>query len=152
MGSLTETPVPTLLVGLHRDAFGGRLTLRRGTVSKRFDWRAGAPVTVASRLPAEKLCEILAADGALGSEARTQVEQTVAARGCSELQALATLGLTTPRTVVLALAEQLRRSLRECLDWREGEFRVEPDAAVGSAPALPLDLLDLVHAEVANDI
>jgi tetratricopeptide (TPR) repeat protein len=150
MGSLAETPVPALLVGLHRDAFGGRLTLRRGRVSKRFDWRAGAPVTVASRLPAEQLCEILAADGALRPEARSRVEQTVAARGCSELQALASLGLTTPRTVVLALAEQLRRSLRDCLTWREGEFGLEPDAAVGSAPTLPLDLLGLIHEEIAS--
>ena len=31
---------------------------------------SAAPVTVASRLPAEKLCEILAADGELGPEAR----------------------------------------------------------------------------------
>ncbi|MEN8161205.1 MAG: J domain-containing protein [Myxococcota bacterium] len=150
MGSLAETPLPTLLVGLHRDAFDGRLTLHRGTVSKRFEWRAGAPVTVSSRLPAEKLCEILAADGALTLQTRTQVEQTVAVRRCSELQALASLGLTTPRTVVLALAEQLRRSLRDCLGWREGEFRLEPDAAVGSAPALPFDLLALVHEEIAN--
>jgi tetratricopeptide (TPR) repeat protein len=150
MGSLAETPLPALLVGLHRDGFGGVLSLRRGTVAKRFEWRAGVPVTVSSRLPAEKLSEILIAEGSLPPEARTRVEEAVAARGCSELQALASLNLSTPRAVVLGLAEQLRRSLRDCLQWREGEFRLEPDAATGSSPALPFDLLALVSEEIAS--
>jgi tetratricopeptide (TPR) repeat protein len=150
MGSFAKTPLPALLVGLHRDGFSGSLSLRRGTVAKRFEWRAGLPVTVSSRLPAEKLSAILIAEGSLPAESRTQVEQTVAARGCSELQALASLNLSTPRAVVLALAEQLRRSLRDCLTWREGEFRLEPEAATGSSPALPFDLLTLVSEEIAS--
>jgi tetratricopeptide (TPR) repeat protein len=119
-------------------------------VAKRFEWRGGVPVTVSSRLPAEKLCEILGAAGSLPPRARTQVEQKVAARGGSELQALASLGLSTPRAVVLALAEQLRRSLRDCLSWRDGEFRLEPNSSVGSSPALPFDLLALVSQEIAE--
>ena len=150
MGSLAEIPLPALLVGLHRDGFSGLLHLRRGTVTKRFEWRSGLPVTVSSRLPAEKLCEILVAEGSLAPEARSRVERTVAARGCSELQALASLALSTPRTVVLALTEQLRRSLRDCLRWREGEFRLEPHATAGSSPALPFDLLTLVTDEIAR--
>ena len=89
MGSLADTPLPALLIGLHRDEFSGVLSLRRGTVAKRFEWRSGVPVTVASRLAAEKLCEILTAEGSLPPKDRTRVEQTVTARGCSELQALA---------------------------------------------------------------
>jgi hypothetical protein len=150
MGSLAETPLPALLVGLHRDGYSGLLHLRRGTVTKRFEWRSGVPVTVSSRLPAERLCEILVAEGSLAPEARSQVERTVAARGCSELQALASLALSTPRAVVLALTEQLRRSLRDCLRWRDGEFRLEPQGTAGSSPALPFDLLAVVAKEIAR--
>ena len=150
MGSLFETPLPRLLVGLHRDAFSGLLTLRRGTLVKRFEWRGGAPVGVSSRLPAERLCEILAATGALEREARARAEQAVGARGCTELQALASLGLVAPRALLLALAEQLRRSLAECITWRDGEFRLEPQQAVSAAPSMPFDLLALVYEAVAT--
>jgi tetratricopeptide (TPR) repeat protein len=150
VGSLAETPLPALLVGLHRDAFSGGLVLSRGSLSKRFEWRRGVPVGVSSRLPAEKLCQILAESGALEREARARVEQWVVARGCSELQALAGLGGIAPRAVVLALAEQLRRSLGDCLGWRDGEFRLEPGEAPGAVPALPFDLLALVVEEVGR--
>jgi tetratricopeptide (TPR) repeat protein len=150
VASLFETPLPRLLVGLHRDAFSGLLTLRRGTLVKRFEWRGGAPVGVSSRLPAERLCEILAATGALEREARARAEQAVGARGCTELQALASLGLVAPRALLLALAEQLRRSLAECISWRDGEFRLEPQQAVSAAPDLPFDLLTLVYEAVAT--
>src|SRR5262245_66526165 len=97
MGSLAQTPLPALLVGLHRDAFSGGLTLSRGNVLKRFEWRRGAPVGVGSRLPSEKLCQILADRGVLEREARARVEQLVVARGCSELQALAGAAGVAPR-------------------------------------------------------
>jgi len=150
MGTLRETPLPALLVGLQRDAFSGVLVLARGPLEKRFAWRRGAPVGVASRLPAERLSEILAAEGALAPEAVARVAQAVAARGCTELQALASVGGVAPRVLVLALAEQLRRSLGDCLGWREGEFRLEPDATPRAAAALPFDLLALVADEVAR--
>ena len=150
MGTLRETPLPALLVGLQRDAFSGALVLARGPLEKRFAWRRGAPVGVASRLPAERLSEILAAEGALAPEARARVEQAVAARGCTELHALASVGGVAPRALVLALAEQLRRSLGDCLGWREGEFRLEPDETPRAAAALPFDLLALVADEVAR--
>jgi tetratricopeptide (TPR) repeat protein len=149
MGSLAETPLPALLVGLHRDAFSGRLVLRRAALSKSFEWRRGLPVGVDSPLAAEKLGQILVEQRALDAGARARLEQLIVARGCSELQALAGLRGVSPRAVVLALAEQLRRALRDCLGWRDGAFELEPGEA-GSAPALPFDLLALVAEEVAR--
>jgi len=150
VGLLSETPLPGLLVGLHRDAFTGVLMLRRDTLVKRFEWRGGSVVGVSSRLAAERLSEILAEQGALEREARARVEQFVNARGCTELQALAQLAVVPPRSLVLALAEQLRRSLSDCLAWREGEFRLEPRDALGVASALPFDLLALVFGAVGR--
>ena len=143
MGSFREKPLPALLVGLQRDSWSGGLVLSRGEQVKRIEWRRGAPVGVRSRLAGEQLCEILAAGGALTREARTRVEQVVATRAVSELQALASAGGVAPRALVLALAEQLRRSLGDCLGWREGAFRLEPGELAGT-PALPFDLLALV--------
>ena len=150
MGSLAETPLPALLTGLHRDAFTGELVLSREALVKRFEWRGGSLVGVSSRLAAERLCEILAAAGALEREARARVEQRVRERGCTELQALAQLGAVPPRALLLALAEQLRRSLVSCLDWRNGAFRLEPGDALGVAPALPFDLLALLFEVVGQ--
>jgi tetratricopeptide (TPR) repeat protein len=151
VGSLRDTPLPRLLVSLQRDGFTGRLVLRRDALEKRFEWRRGAPVGVSSPLAAEQLCEILARDGALAPEARQRVEQTLAERGGSELQALASLGRLAPRTLLVALAEQLRRSLADCLRWRAGDYTLEPQPAAGATPALPFDLLAEIVAALASD-
>jgi tetratricopeptide (TPR) repeat protein len=139
VGSLLETPLPRLLVGLHRDGFTGHLTLCSESVSRRFEWRAGLPVSVSSRLPAESLTEILSGSGALEAEQRRRVAAAMSERGLSELQAVAGLGSVAPRALLLALAEQLRRALLGCLAWRSGSFQLEPREAAGAAPALPFD-------------
>jgi tetratricopeptide (TPR) repeat protein len=149
VGSLFETPLPRLLVGLHRDGFTGQLTLASESLSRRFDWRAGRPVGVHSRLPAESLIEIAAQSGALDAAQKTRVKDTMRERGCSELQALAALGGVQPRALLLALAEQLRRALLASLGWRSGSFSFEVRAAAGAAPALPFDFLALLFEGTA---
>jgi tetratricopeptide (TPR) repeat protein len=141
VGSLDQTPLPLLLVGLHRDGFTGRLTLSREAVTRKFEWRAGLPVSVVSRLPAESLAEILGRAGALGAAQKARVAEVVAEHGASELQAIARLGAVAPKALLLALAEQLRRALLASLGWRSGSFHFEPRAAAGAAPALPLDFM-----------
>ncbi len=149
MGSLFETPLPRLLVGLHRDGFTGHLTLSCDSVQRRFEWRAGRPVSVSSRVPAESLCKLLARDGTLEEGMEARVAELVAERGCSELQALAGLGTVAPKALLLALAEQLRRALLGSLAWRSGEFMFEPREAMGAAPALPLDWLAVLFEGTA---
>ncbi len=149
MPTFREKPLPALLVGLQRDSWSGGLVLTRGPQAKRIEWRRGAPVGVRSKVPGEQLGEILVTGGALSREARARVDQVVETRGVSELQALASAGVS-PRALVLALAEQLRRGLGECLGWREGGFRLEPGETGSAAPALPFDLLALVAEEVGR--
>ena len=144
MGSLLETPLPRLLVRLHREGFGGRLRITRQAVERRFEWRAGRPVSVESRIPIESLCEILARDGALERGLAPRVAETMRARGATELQALASLGAVAPRALVLAIAEQLRRTLLACVRGRSGDFHLEPEADRRAAPALPFDLLGVL--------
>jgi tetratricopeptide (TPR) repeat protein len=149
VGSLHQTPLPLLLVGLHRDGFTGRLTLSSDAVTRQFEWRAGLPVSIASRLPAESLAEILVRAGALDAAQKGRVAQIVAERGASELQAIAGLGAVAPKALLLALAEQLRRALLASLGWRSGSFSFEPREAVGAAPALPLDFMAVLFEGTA---
>jgi tetratricopeptide (TPR) repeat protein len=149
VGSLFETPLPRLLVGLHRDGFTGQLTLASESMSRRFDWRAGQPVGVASRLPAESLIEIVAKAGALDAGQKTRVADAMRERGSSELQALAALGSVPPRALLAALAEQLRRALLASLGWRSGSFSFELRESAGPAPALPFDFLAVLFEGTA---
>jgi tetratricopeptide (TPR) repeat protein len=149
VGSLFETPLPRLLIGLHRDGFTGQLTLASESMSRRFDWRAGLPVGVSSRLPAESLIEIVAQGGALDAAQKTRATDAMRERGASELQALAALGSVPPRALVLALAEQLRRALLASLGWRSGSFTFEVREAAGAAPALPFDFLAVLFEGTA---
>jgi tetratricopeptide (TPR) repeat protein len=146
---LLETPLPRLLIRLHRDAFSGRLSVARQAVERHFEWRAGRLVGVESRIPNESLCEILVRSGSIEPALSTRVGETVRSRGCGELQALASLGAVAPRALVLALAEQLRRTLLACLRGRSGDYRLEWRDAAGAAPALPFDLLSVVHEGVS---
>ena len=144
MASLLETPLPRLLVWLHRDGFSGRLSVSRQAVERHFEWRAGRPVGVESCIPNESLCEILVRAGALERRLAERVGEARRARGCTELQALASLGSVAPRALVLALAEQLRSTLLACLRGRSGDYRLEPRDDARSAPALPFDLLSVL--------
>jgi tetratricopeptide (TPR) repeat protein len=146
---LLDTPLPRLLVRLHRDGFSGRLSVSRQAVERHFEWRAGGLVSVESRIPNESLCEILVRDGSLEPALSARVSELVRSRGCSELQALAGLGTVAPRALLLALAEQLRSTLLACLRGRSGDYRLEWREAVGTAPALPFDLLRVVHEGVS---
>jgi curved DNA-binding protein CbpA len=149
VGSLFETPLPRLLVGLHRDGFTGHLTLSSESLSRRFDWRGGRPVGVSSRLPAESLVEILAKSGGLDAAQKGRVADAMRERGSTELQALAALGSVAPRALLAALGEQLRRALLASLSWRSGSFTFEVRDAAGAAPALPFDLLAVLFEGTA---
>jgi tetratricopeptide (TPR) repeat protein len=157
VSSLLDSPLPSLLVALHRDRFSGALTLAAESVTRRFEWRAGLPVGVTSSLSAESLTETLVRAGALPATERARVAEAMrarattelAARGASELAALGGLGVVAPRALLLGLAEQLRRTLLASLAARAVAVKLEPQPAEGSAPALPFDLLAVIFEGTA---
>lgn len=149
VGSLHQTPLPLLLVGLHRDGFTGQLALSSESVTRRFEWRGGLPVSVSSRLPAEALVEILVRAGALDPAQKARVAAIAEERGASELQAVASLGAVAPKALLLALAEQLTRALLGSLGWRSGNFSLEPREAMGAAPPLPFDFMAVLFSGTA---
>ncbi len=149
MGSLRQTPLPRLLIGLQRDRFTGTLELRVAGKQRRFDWRAGAPIGITSNAPLETLCGRLVQRGQLRAEDAKRVAERAKLPGSSrELGALAALKLVAPKTLLVALGELLRSALIACFRDPDGCFAMEPIAPAESAPALPLDLAEVAYAGI----
>ena len=55
MASLASTPLPRLLLDLHRERFSGWLTLERGSVTRRLQWAEGSPVRLESSVERDGL-------------------------------------------------------------------------------------------------
>jgi len=129
-GRLAETPLPRLLLDLHRSRFSGGLVLRRERVEKQLQFREGIPVFADSNLRAESLASQLLKSGTIGESDYARVVQRVEREGCKEGNAVLEMDLAPAREVFEALKEQVRRRLLECFGWEDGTFQVVP----GDAP------------------
>ncbi len=129
IGSLRETSLPKLVLGLHRDGFEGLLELRRQHVEKRFWFRGGAPVAAESNVVSESLGIQLLDAGRIDRAAYARVVEAVRNGARKEGAALLALRLVTPRELFEALREQVRRRLLECFAWPDGLFRIDRDGA-----------------------
>ena len=129
IGSLRETSLPKLVLGLHRDGFEGTLELRRQHVEKRFWFRGGDPVAAESNVVSESLGIQLLDAGRIDRAAYARVVEAVRSGAQKEGAALLTLRLVTPRELFEALREQVRHRLVECFAWPDGLFRVNRDGA-----------------------
>ena len=151
MGSLQQTPLARLLLGLHRDGFSGPLTLRQGSVTKRVTWHRGAPVGVESNAPDEDLVSVLVSEGIVGATDRNEIALCMQERGWDALRAVAALQKAAPKDLVIGLAAQIRRALVSCFAWDDGEFQMDfVEAEAEDAPALPLDVLAVLHTGIAT--
>ena len=150
VGSLQQTPLPLLLLGLHRDGFTGPLTLRQGDRSKCVRWQQGNPVGLTSSLAGEDLVSTLVRAGQLSDEEAAAVLACMQERGWDELRSVAALGKVPPRELVGGLANQIHHALVECFGWDDGEFQMDFEAQAEAAPALPVDVVQLVHAGIAR--
>ena len=148
MDSLETTPLADLLLGLHGDDFSGELVLVRGNVRKRVRWTSGAPVGLHSTARGESLAAVLIERELLTAADAQGLSATDDPGG--ELAEIARLRQVAPKELVLALAEQLRRALLGCFEWRGGEFETHASDEGGAAPALPFDLVAVVHEGIAQ--
>jgi tetratricopeptide (TPR) repeat protein len=135
-GRLEDLALPRLLLELHRQGFGGTLTLSRDRVGKRFLLQEGVPVFAESTLPSESLGVQLMDSGAISREDYSKVVAYVQRHRCKEGKALLDLGLLDAKGLFLALKEQVRLRVIECFGWPQGEFFLDPSTAP-SADAQP---------------
>jgi len=125
-GRLEETPLPRLLLDLHRARFEGTLELRRERMQKSFLFQEGVPVFAESNLASETLGVQLMDAGKLSRDDHAKVSRHVTQQRCREGKALLDLGLIEPKVLFLALKDQVRQRIVDCFGWPQGIFKVVP--------------------------
>jgi hypothetical protein len=148
VGNLSETPLAPLLLSLARDRFEGWLTLERPGLVRRFRWKKGALVQLASDRPEDSLAALLSARGQLSPAQSAALPKKLEEKSGNELAALAALGVS-PKELLLGIAGSLERALVDCLAWTSGSFAMSYEPAPGNAPIVPLSLPAIVYGAVA---
>ncbi|HEU4431713.1 MAG TPA: DnaJ domain-containing protein [Myxococcota bacterium] len=148
MGNLAETPLAPLLLSLARDQFEGWLTLERPGLARRFRWKKGAPVQLASERAEDGVAALLTARGQLSAPQLAALPKKLEEKAGNEVAALAALGVA-PKELLLGLAGSLERALADCLRWTNGTFTLAFEPAPGNAPILPLSLPALVFEAIS---
>lgn len=130
-GTLLEMPLARLLLALYREGFDGTLRLSRERLQKSFVLQEGVPIFAESNLASETLGVQLMDAGKLTHEDHVRVSKHMEEQGCREGTALLDLGLIEPRTLFLALKEQVRVRLLDCFGWRDGSYELEATETPG---------------------
>ena len=146
-GRLSDTPLPRLLLALHRQRFQGELRVSGPRAEKRFVFVKGSPVVAESNLASETLGMQLVEQGVITRPQYDDVCAEMQRRGSREGVALLALKLITPKDLFQALKEQVRRRLIESFGWPDGEFALDPDVDPGEdVQPFRVDPIDLVLA------
>ena len=124
-GELDQIPLPRILIALSQARFDGCLRLRRDRTEKTFLFQRGAPISAESNLAGETLGLQLVDSGRLGREDHHRVSRYVAERKVKEGVAMLELGLLDPKSLFLALKEQVRLRLVDCFGWSRGSYEIE---------------------------
>ena len=132
-GRLEEISLPRLLIDLHRAKFNGRVELGRQRVEHTFLFASGDAIGCESSANKKGLCDQLVAAGTIALLDRDRAISLVESKGCQEASALLELGLLDPRGLVLALRDQLRNRLIDCIGWPKGAFSLDAGAPPSEA-------------------
>lgn len=128
-GDVQETPLPRLLLDLYRARFDGSVTLTRERAEKTFLFQQGVPIFAESNLASETLGVQLMDAGRISRGEHNRVSRYMQQKECREGTALLELGFLEPKTLFVALKEQVRQRLVDCFGWTRAGFTVEPSVA-----------------------
>jgi tetratricopeptide (TPR) repeat protein len=135
-GELAMRPLPAVLLDLHEDIVTGKLTLRRGRVSKSVDLVNGNPVSTTSTPRDETLGHFLVSSGVISEEQHKQAVQRSVETGGKLGDSLVTLGMLTIEQLIDQLGKQARHKIVQALRWPQGAWRFED----GGPPAEGMQL------------
>ena len=135
-------PLPAVLLDLHEDIATGRLTLRRGKVSKTVDLLNGNPVSTASTPRDETLGHFLTSTGVITEDQHREAVQRAATQGHRLGEALVSMRLLTLEQLVDQLGKQARHKLVQALRWPQGAWRFEEGTDVPDG--MQLRMIDVV--------
>ncbi len=148
-GRLEEISFPRLLADLYHARFDGRVELGRQRVEHTFLFAAGAAVGCESIANKNGLCDQLVAAGAIAEKDRDRAISLVESKGCKEASAILELELLDPRGLVLALRDQVRIHLLECIGWPKGAFSLDAGAPpTEAANPFRIDVYDVLQAGI----
>ena len=148
-GRLEEISLPRLLIDLYRTQFAGRVELGRQRVEHTFLFAAGAAVGCESSAYKNGLCDQLVAAGTISQKDCDLAISLVESKGCKEASALLELDLLDPRGLVLALRDQVRNRLVDCISWPKGAFSLDAGAPPDEAAnPFRIDVYAVVQAGI----
>ncbi|HTQ81610.1 MAG TPA: DUF4388 domain-containing protein [Thermoanaerobaculia bacterium] len=127
-GSLVQAPFGVLLFALARHERTLVLEVGRRQVKKKIVLEGGVPVDCRSNLANETLGRFMMSIDKLSELDFTTCLGRSTARGVPLGEVLVEQGLVTPVELFRMLQQNLAKKLLDLFTWREGEFRVLPDA------------------------
>ncbi len=124
-------PLPAVLLDLHEELATGKLTLKRGRVSKTVDLVNGNPVAATSTPRDETLGQFLVSTGVISEDQHGFAVARAAEQGGKLGEALVALTILTLQQLIEQLGRQARHKLVQALRWPQGAWRFDPvDEAV----------------------
>src|SRR5215468_2332383 len=143
-GELAMRPLPAVLLDLHEEQATGRLSLKRGRVSKTVDLINGNPVSMSSTPRDEMLGHFLVSGGVISEDEHRAAVAHAARAGIKLGEALVALRSLTVEQLIDQLGRQARHKLVQALRWPQGAWRFDPAAE-------PEDGIQLRMVEVVLD-
>jgi tetratricopeptide (TPR) repeat protein len=141
-GELAIRPLPAVLLDLHDERATGRLTLKRGRVSKTVDLVSGNPVSMSSSPRDETLGHFLVAGGVISEDQHRAAVAHAARAGIKLGEALVALRSLTVEQLIDQLGRQARHKLVQALRWPQGAWRF--DTAGEPSDGIQLRMVDVV--------
>ncbi|HMG55649.1 MAG TPA: DUF4388 domain-containing protein, partial [Kofleriaceae bacterium] len=143
-GELAMRPLPAVLLDLHDERATGRLSLKRGRVSKSVDLIDGNPVSMSSTPRDEMLGHFLVSGGVITEDQHRAAVAHAARAGIKLGEALVALQSLSVEQLIDQLGKQARHKLVQALRWPQGAWRFDPDGE-------PADGIQLAMVEVVLD-
>jgi tetratricopeptide (TPR) repeat protein len=124
-GELAMRPLPAVLLDLHEQFATGKLTLKRGRLSKTVDLVNGNPVSTASTPRDETLGHFLVNSGVISEDEHRQAVARASEVGGKLGEQLVALRVLTVEQLVDQLGRQARHKLVQALRWPQGAWQFE---------------------------
>jgi len=134
-------PLPAVLLDLHEERVTGRLSLKRGRVSKSVDLISGNPVSMASSPRDEMLGHFLVSGGVITEDQHRAAVAHAARAGIKLGEALVALQSLTVEQLIDQLGRQARHKLVQALRWPQGAWRFD---AGEPEDGIQLQMVDVV--------
>jgi CheY-like chemotaxis protein/Flp pilus assembly protein TadD len=148
-GIYGELTMPELVFRVFRDLFSGRITLRRGEVTKDIFVVNGRPINAQSNVREENLGHRLLAQGLITADQHRRSVELMLEQEIQQGEALQQMGLLTAVDLFDHLRRQARERILNCFSWTDAEYglQYEPDVAE-SMTAFEMNPLRLVFEGV----